>query len=145
MSCKRLRSGSAIMVSKILPDTCAWIDFFRGKPSSMAEKVEDGLLQGEVVTCGVVLFELLQGIKSLGEEALVLRAFQALPHLEMTDGLWIKAGRLSSQLRKKGQTLPLSDIIIATLALEHNCSVLTVDRHFEVVPGLAIVKISSGG
>lgn len=132
------------MVNKIMPDTCAWIDFFRGKSSYMAEKVEAALVQGEVVTCGVVLFELLQGIKSLEEEALVLSAFKALPHQEMTDGLWIKAGRLSSQLRKKGQTLPLSDIIIATLALEHGYSLLTVDRHFEAVPGLAIIKNSSG-
>lgn len=128
------------MVNKILPDTCAWIDFFRGRPSRMAEKVEAALVQGEVVTCGVVLFELIQGIKNLKEEALVLSAFQAVPHLEMTDALWIKAGRLSSQLRKKGHTLPLSDIIIATLALEHSCSLLTVDRHFDVIPGLAVTK-----
>lgn len=128
------------MVNRILPDTCAWIDFFRGRPSRMAEKVEAALVQGEVATCGVVLYELLHGIKSPREEALVLNAFQAVAHLEMTDRLWIKAGRLSSQLRKKGHTLPLSDIIIATLALEHSCSLLTVDRHFDVIPGLTVVK-----
>jgi predicted nucleic acid-binding protein len=128
------------MVNKILPDTSAWIDFFRGKPSGMAENVEAALVQGEVVTCGVVLFELLQGIKSPREEAQVLSAFQAIPHLEMTGALWIKAGQLSSQLRKKGYTLPLSDIIIATLALEHTYSLLTVDRHFDAIPGLTVIK-----
>lgn len=128
------------MVNKILPDTCAWIDFFRGRPSRLAERVEAAVVQGEVVTCGVVLFELLQGIKKPKEENLVLNAFQAIPQLEMTGVLWIKAGRLSSQLRKKGHTLPLSDIIIATLALEHSCSLLTVDRHFDVVPGLAVIN-----
>ena len=128
------------MGNKILPDTCAWIDFFRSKPSLMGEKVEAALVHGEVVTCGVVLFELLQGIKSPREEALVLSAFQAVPHLEMTERLWIKAGRLSTQIRKKGHTLPLSDIIIATLVQEHACSLLTVDRHFDVIPGLAVIK-----
>jgi len=128
------------MVNKILPDTCAWIDFFRGRPSRMAENVETALVQGEVVTCGVVLYEMLQGIKSPREEALVVSAFQAVPHLEMTGSLWIKAGHLSSQLRKKGHTLPLSDIIIATLALENTCSLLTVDRHFDVIPGLTVIK-----
>ena len=127
------------MVNKILPDTCAWIDFFRGRPTQMAERVEAALVQGEVVTCGVVLFELLQGIKSPKEEALVLSAFQAVPHLETTDRLWIKAGQLSSNLRKKGHALPLSDIIIAALALENNCSLLTVDRHFDVIPGLTVI------
>lgn len=127
------------MGNRILPDTCAWIDFFRGKPSLMAEKVEAALVQGEVVTCGVVLFELLQGIKNPVEEKLVLSAFKAIPHLEMTEQIWIKVGRLSSQLRKKGHTLPLSDIIIAALALDNNCSLLTVDRHSDVIPGLTVI------
>lgn len=129
-----------MMANRILPDTCAWIDFFRGSPSRMAEKVEAALVQGEVVTCGVVLFELLQGIKSPREEKMVLGAFQAVPHLEMTASLWTKAGGLSSQLRKKGHTLPLSDIIIATLVREHNCTLMTVDRHFDVIPGLSVIK-----
>ena len=134
------------MGNKILPDTCAWIDFFRGTPSRMAEEIEAALVQGEVATCGVVLFELLQGIKNPREEALMLNAFQAIEHLEMTSRLWINAGRLSSQLRKKGQTLPLSDIIIATLALENSYSLLTIDRHFDGIAGLSVVnqKQSSG-
>ncbi|MFZ2950122.1 MAG: PIN domain-containing protein [Desulfuromonadaceae bacterium] len=128
------------MVNRVMPDTCAWIDFFRGKPSRMAEQLEAALVQGEVVTCGVVLYELLQGIRNLREETQVLNAFQAVPQLEMTGALWIKAGRLSSQLRKKGHVLPLSDIIIATLALEHSYSLLTVDRHFDVISGLDVIK-----
>jgi len=128
------------MVNSILPDTCAWIDFFRGSPSRMTRQVEAALLQGEVVTCGVVVFELLQGIKNPQEEALVLNAFKAIPQLEMTGALWIKAGQLSSQLRRKGHTLPLSDIIIAILALEHSCSLLTLDRHFDSIPSLIVIK-----
>lgn len=126
--------------SRILPDTCAWIDFLRGKQTSLATALEQALLHGEVLTCGVVLFELLQGIKSPREEALVQNALLALPHLELTRDLWIKAGRLSSRLRARGHLLPLSDIIMATLALEHNCAVLTIDRHFESVPGLKIIR-----
>lgn len=128
------------MPNRLFPDTCAWIDFFKARQSSMAEQLEEVLVHGEVVTCGVVLFELIQGIKSAREESLVLNAFQALPHAEMNGKLWIKAGRLSSALRKKGVTLPLSDIIITTLALEHKCPILTIDRHFDAIPGLTIVR-----
>lgn len=125
---------------RILPDTCAWIDFFRGRQSPLAEALGDALTQVEVVTCGVVLFELLQGIKSQSEEVLVQNAFQALSHLEMTRGIWISAGRLSAQLRNSGHTLPFSDIMIAVIALDSGSALLTIDRHFEVVPGLAIVN-----
>jgi predicted nucleic acid-binding protein len=106
----------------------------------MAEQVEAALVRGVVVTCGMVLFELLQGIKNSQEETLVLKAFQAVPQLEMTGAMWVKAGQLSSQLRKKGHTMPMSDIIIATLALEHSCTLLTVDRHFELIPGVNVVN-----
>lgn len=68
----------------------------------------------------------------------MLNALQALPHLEMTRELWISAGQLSATLRKNGHILPLSDIIIATLAMNHGCSVLTVDRHFALIAGLEV-------
>ncbi len=126
--------------NRVLPDTCAWIDFFRGKQTPLAEALEDSLMRVEVLTCGVVLYELLQGIKSQREEELVQNAFQALSHLEMTRELWIRAGRLSAQLRGDGHTMPFSDIMIATIALEHRCAVLTIDRHFEAVPSLTIVN-----
>lgn len=127
-------------LNRILPDTCAWIDFFKGNQTPLADSLAQSLLQNEVVTCGVVLCELLQGVKKPGEEKLALNALQALPHLEMSRELWISAGKLSAILRKSGHTLPLSDIIIATLAMNHTCSVLTVDRHFAEIPGLKLVK-----
>ena len=126
--------------NRILPDTCAWIDFFKGEQTSLADSLAQALLQNEVVTCGVVICELLQGLKKSGEEQLVLNALQALPHLEMNRELWISVGKLSATLRKSGHTLPLADIIIATLAMNHTCSVLTVDRHFAEIPGLKLVK-----
>ena len=106
----------------------------------MAQALERELMQGEVATCGVILYELIQGIKESKEEQLVLNALQAVTHLEMSAELWVKAGRLSAQLRKSGQTLPLSDLVIATLALEHNLSVLTIDCHFDAVPGLKVTS-----
>lgn len=124
----------------LLPDTCAWIEFFRGKQTPMALALEHELSQGEVATCGVILYELVQGIKSSKEETLVLSALQALKHLEMSAALWVRAGRLSADLRKDGHTLPLSDLIIATLALEHNLSVLTVDSHFDLIPGVKVTR-----
>ncbi|MBC7962669.1 MAG: PIN domain-containing protein [Steroidobacteraceae bacterium] len=126
--------------NRILPDTCAWIDFFRGRQTPLAEMLGDSLIRLEVVTCGVVLYELLQGLKNPGEEVLVQNALQALSHLEMTRDLWISVGRLSAQLRAAGHTLPLSDVMIAAIALENGCAVLTVDRHFEAVPGLTLLN-----
>ena len=86
--------------NSILPDTCVWIDFFRGRQTPLAELLGESLMRVEVVTCGVVLYELLQGIKNQREEVSVQNALQALSHLEMTRELWISAGKLAAQLRK---------------------------------------------
>lgn len=59
--------------------------------------------------------------------------------LEMTAKTWVSAANLSSELRKKGITLPMSDIIIAAVALEHNVTIMTVDQHFQQIPGLSLL------
>lgn len=126
---------------RVLADTCAWIDFFNARRTPLAVALEQFLLQGEVFTCGIVKYELVQGVKSSAEEKTLLHALQAVSHLEMDESLWVAAGRLSANLRKKGVTIPFSDIIIAVLALENDLTVLTVDRHFEQVAG---VKVKAG-
>jgi predicted nucleic acid-binding protein len=37
-------------------------------------------------------------------------------------------------------TLPLSDIAIAALSLEHNLSIFTLDGHFTKIPGVKLHK-----
>ncbi len=126
-------------LNRILPDTCAWIDFFNGNQTVLAESLAQALVQREVMICGIIICELLQGVKKNSEEMVVLSALRALPHLEMTRDLWVSVGQLSATLRKSGYTLPMSDIIIATLAMHNNCAVLTVDRHFAVINGLKTI------
>jgi predicted nucleic acid-binding protein len=126
--------------ASILPDTCAWIDFFRGSQTPLAAATEQALLNGSVVTCGVVLYELTQGIRNADEEKALHSAFRAVPFLDLSGSDWGEAARLSATLRTKGHTLPLSDILIAHLAREHGATVLTVDGHFSLVPGLRVVE-----
>lgn len=127
------------MKNNILVDTSVWIEFFR--PDTVAGSLLETLLtESSVVTCGIVLFELMQGVKSEKEKASVMNALSGLPYLEMNEQLWQKSAELSSSLKKKGLTLPLSDIFIATVAIEYNLSVFTLDRHFEQIPGIVIYK-----
>jgi predicted nucleic acid-binding protein len=127
-----------VKAERFLPDTCAWIDFFNNRQTPLAIALERLLVQGEVHTCGAVKYELVQGVRTGAEEKILLHALQAVTHLEMTELLWIKAGRLSGALRKKGVTIPFSDILIALLALENDLTILTVDRHFEQVAGVRV-------
>lgn len=122
-----------------LADTCAWIEYFKPGPSILKNLLENLLLNGRVFVCGPVLYELTQGLKSAKERSAVMDALQSLDYIEMTDSLWVKAGELSSTLRKAGKTIPFSDVLIAIVALENNLSVVTIDKHFRDVKGLNVL------
>lgn len=129
------------MKNNILADTSVWIEFFR-PDSATGNLLETLLYENSVVTCGIVLFELMQGVKSDKEKTVIMNALSGLQYLEMNEQLWLKSAELSSSLKKKGLTLPLSDIFIAAIAIEHKLSVFTLDRHFERIPGVVIYKAS---
>lgn len=126
----------------ILPDTCAWIDYFRPEGDALGQLVERAIASDSAYACGPVLYELVQGARSEKERVSLTSALGALPYLEMTEAIWIKAGQLSAALRKTGKAIPLSDILIATLAIEHSLAVMTVDEHFRIIPG-ALIDVSA--
>jgi len=117
---------------RIIADTCIWIDYFRGTdPNSKALL---GLIQGgEILITGPVVYELLQGAKTKKDADLIKEATQALPKLAVTYETWLLAGDLFFDLRRKGVTLPPSDVLLSALAIENNCSILTTDNHFDQI------------
>jgi predicted nucleic acid-binding protein len=127
------------MPIRIIPDTCVWIDFFKGNKTPLVSRLERELVDGNVHTCGVILYELLQGIRNKREEAQVRAAFQAITTVDMADEIWIAAASISSDLRKKGVTIPLSDILIAAVALNNNLTVISADEHFKTIPDLKLI------
>jgi len=123
----------------VLVDTSIWVEFF--KPESPAgKKLESLIIKNSVWVCGIVLFELLQGVKSEAEKTKILEALLNLEYVEMSKSLWQKSADISASLKKKGLTLPLSDIFVASIAIENNLSVFTIDKHFEQIPNLKIYK-----
>ncbi|MBI4825330.1 MAG: PIN domain-containing protein [Nitrospirae bacterium] len=123
----------------ILADTSVWIEFFKLE-SLTGKKLESLIIKNSIWTCGVILFELLQGVRSGDEKALILETLSDMKHMEMTQPLWGKAAELSALLKRKGLNLPQSDIFIASIAIEHNLSVFTLDKHFKQIPGVRIYK-----
>ena len=127
------------MRSRVLVDTCIWIEFFRAK-SGIGDPLEMLLTQNAVWTCGIVLFEVLRGIKSENEKRRLLGMLAGLPYIEMARALWESAAELAILAKKNGITLPLSDIFIAAIAIENDLSIYTLDKHFEQIPNLKLYK-----
>jgi tRNA(fMet)-specific endonuclease VapC len=131
--------GRSFLKNKVLVDTNIWIEFFR-PGSEFGRHVEILLEDNAVWTCGIVMFEVLKGIRSEEEKSKILNIFGILPYTEMTRLLWQKASWLSVDLRKKGLNLPNSDIFIATIALERDQFIFTLDKHFNQIADLKLYE-----
>jgi predicted nucleic acid-binding protein len=121
----------------VLVDTCAWIDFLRSKDGGLGDQVAVLISEGRAVLCGVVIAELLQGLKNDGtpkftkEVARVQLLIDTLSSFATLELDWVTAGRTSQSLRQNGITVPLTDAVIAAVAKRNNLAVLTIDQHFK--------------
>lgn len=66
------------MHDKILIDTSVWIDFFRGKSSTLIEKIAILLKSGRAVYTGIIALELLNGAKGQKELQVLQNLFNTL-------------------------------------------------------------------
>jgi len=78
----------------------------------------------------IVVAELIQGSKSKHEVSVIEDFVDAFHIVDQKEDIWIKAGRLSFRLKKKGKRINLTDCYIAVIAQECGCRILSLDRHF---------------
>lgn len=130
------------MNQKLLVDTSVWIDYFRNNLHA-AEFLEKQLLEDNVYIVGIIVSELLQGIKNETDREVIRNSLDAINYINMNYADWIRAGDISYSLRKNGVTLPLTDISIAAAAIENKLAVVTSDKHFKHIPGLKVMDINT--
>jgi predicted nucleic acid-binding protein len=116
---------------KVLVDTSVWVSYFRGGLPVISERVDRLLAGAEVCVPKIVLAELVQGAKSEREITTIEDFFDALTILDQSPDTWLKAGKLSRQLKNRGITIHLLDCYIAVIAQENACAILTLDEHFK--------------
>ena len=124
------------MNSRILIDTSIWIDYFKGQDKNILDKVKDLVVSLRAVLCGVVLSELLSGIRKAGDRENLKGIVDAIDYVEVSKSTWVQAGETFSELRQRGLTIPLSDLVVSSLARENDYELWSRDSHFDCIPGL---------
>jgi predicted nucleic acid-binding protein len=121
-------------------DTSFLIDVLRGDRGA-ATKAEALDAEGEIVTIAApVLAEFLDGAYFAGGSYLS-GAMQLLAGRDVVPfdrECSLIAGQLRSDLRRRGEALPMIDAMIASTALRHHAVLVTGDAGFGRVPGLAV-------
>lgn len=118
---------------RVLIDTSVWIDYFKGIDNQFAEKVDEVLTFSEVYVPRVVIAELIQGAKSEKEVSVIEEFIGAFNIVDQTEDTWMKAGRLSFSMKRKGVFISIIDCYIAVIADENNCKIFSLDEHFRTI------------
>ena len=127
----------------VLVDTTAWIDFFGDRPEPHVAALQELIENDEdICLCGVILAEVLQGIRSDSDYRKTKDYFDALIFLPMRQATYVRAADIYRSLRKKGITIrkPV-DCMIASVAIEHDLLLLHNDRDFDQIAKHSKLKI----
>ena len=116
----------------VLVDTTVWIDFFTGKATPQVNILELLISEGQdICVCGLVLTEVLQGVREEKQYKKIKTHFENLLFLPMTQAMHVHSAEIYRSLRKKGITIrkPI-DCMIASVAIAHDVKLLHNDRDF---------------
>ena len=126
----------------VLVDTSIWIDFFQAPESRSASELVALIKDhNRVSLCGVVLQEVLQGIRNQKSFELVRERLLKFPFIEANRETWLLAASLYRDLRSKGITMPPVDVTIAAVAIQNDVSLLSRDVHFEEVAKVSRLRL----
>lgn len=119
----------------MLVDTSVWIDFFANRDTSQVDALEHAIVTGaDIALCGIILTEILQGIRDDRQYAQVRQRLTPVLMLPITQPTFVAAADLYRQLRKRGLIIrKTNDCIIAATAIEHGLSLLHNDRDFDLI------------
>ena len=116
-------------------DTSAWsLAFRRADPAvdPVVDRLRQALETEEAVfTTGLVLQEIIQGIRHAGQRDALIERFDALPLLMPDREDHIGAAQVSDICRRHGVQAGTVDALLAQLCLRHGLVMLTTDRDFK--------------
>jgi predicted nucleic acid-binding protein len=119
----------------MLIDSSYYIDALRRR-RILPGLLRDWLVAGRLWTCGIVRVEVLRGVRNEIIKADLNLMFDVMIDIPTDEDVWRSTAELAWKLDRRGVVLPLSDLVIATCALQADIPVLTLDSDFSRIPGL---------
>ena len=118
-----------------LVDTTVWIDLFAGRNTTQVSVFESLVVKNEdICLCGVILTEILQGIRDEKEYSKTESVLSNLLYLPMERSTFLLAANIYRTLRSKGITIRNSvDCMIAAVCMENRIPILHNDKDFDLI------------
>lgn len=130
----------------ILIDSSVWIEYYRPHGAAKIQSmVIEAISHDLAAVNGIIDVEILGGITGSAELAAVSSDFDGFHMLELTGESFRGAATMGSRLRKRGLTVPATDLIIAASAIENNAELYHIDNHFDLIARHTALKARNLG
>ena len=128
-------------MDKFILDTDTCIYWLKGYERIEKKIIQTGL--ANILITVITECELYYGVfKSAKKEknlSVVKELKKKIQTLHTTEGISYTYGKLKSELENRGQTIDDADLMIASIALSNNATLVTNNiEHFKRIPGLKI-------
>jgi predicted nucleic acid-binding protein len=128
----------------VFVDTSVWsLALRRDDPPPLAQidELRRELEKGSVFSTGLVLQELLQGFSRPKAHRQIIKHFTSIPLLIPDRNDHVQAAELRNVCRKKGKQIGTIDALLAQLCIRHELPLLTTDKDFEHIAGIASLSL----
>ncbi len=121
------------MNENYMVDTGIWIDYFRNAHKERNDLIDSLIDENRVFTNGIILSELLLGARNENDFDALVSTMRGLNFVDIDQTGFELIGRNGFLLKKKGVSIPLSDLVIASNCIEHDLTLIDNDRHFKTI------------
>jgi tRNA(fMet)-specific endonuclease VapC len=118
------------MIGNSIVDANVVIDYLRGKNNLLSQLMEKEVVSISVIVIGELIFgaeNSLQLKKHLSQVEELLSQVNIIGVDYETSQIY---GKTRADLKKNGTPIPENDIWIAAIAIQHNLTLITNDKHF---------------
>ena len=128
----------------IIIDSSVWLHALRKQfHPAVKARVDSILAESDVAINGIIKLEVLDGAKTEQEYKRIKSRLDALYVFESSEDLWDFSSNLAFTLRRKGITVPYTDIYIAASAVTAHAVLVHTDSHFESIADHTELKTES--
>ena len=113
----------------ILIDSSVLFDHTRAKDPKVAYIIS----LNPIAICGITRSEALHGARNAKERTELLKTINSYLPLSTPETIWDQAGDNLAILRSNGLTIPMPDVLLATIGIHHDVEVWARDHHFPLM------------
>ena len=133
--------SNALMNTRLVLDTSAVLVYFHGSRAATEAMNRAEVVYLPSVSVGELYFGARKCSRPAQEEAKIEAIIDRTEPLNVDYSTARVYGSIIHQLESEGKRIPLNDIWIAAMAMQHGCTLLAKDAHFIRIEGLNLIAL----